>query len=783
MQSLGEPHPSPFSLVSILFYLVLTVVSLSLRIPHFSPLAVIGPDGSEYVYCVEKHQLPHSPYLLYMWMGFLLRRFIRLDWGYAGLSMVCSLVTTVLFGRVAEHLYRNRFAGWVAATVFALLPVSIRYSGLQEVYTVQIFWLVLAWWALVACSSPLGCGLAAGAAVTTHNGTVFALPALLLLFHQCSSPPAQASSFSLFPRKLESMVAFLSQQVEKTIHVLKKELLAVRHSSPAWWKTKALAWEAHAATWVQEEETPFRNLARASARWPFSHAKAFYAWKPQWAKLLAGFLIPQVIVMTWLLIIWIQGHGLRGLPLLRHFLRGVAPDPGTRESLGTSWWDCLWRQSARTWNELANPDVLGFVPLLMGLVLLLLCPLRKTLVWWLLAIPYLLYEMTLGMSLDWGIYLVFVVPAVAAGLALGTACWSWSSNRPLNLLRILVCATGLAGLFFQIPAFQVEAEVRRLLPWYREGGAIKALSDWVRMNSPKDSLVIQPMDWHFAGLASTLYTDRIPLFRESGGILLPGRWRPLFNNDKFGHVRTVTTQDFEQWLDTERPILSFDADPFHTWSAYWPKVDIERYETRPILWLDHNQSGTSDLWRNIRILAIVDIGDPTAEAPYHVQYSENRIWADLEIAPFRPTLYRIARKTDPPGSPQWVKDLQALVPEKQRTPPSPVRDEGFSIKAGEGPISLRLPSLPGRDHVLRLTLQSVGWDYVVECQVRTGARWVYTDRDMEKITGDPGYYFTDLYLRVPARYVHDSNLDVRLLPALGTPTLNAFQIEWGVDNG
>jgi hypothetical protein len=54
---------------------------------------------------------------------------------------------------------------------------------------------------------------------------------------------------------------------------------------------------------------------------------------------------------------------------------------------------------------------------------------------------------------------------------------------------------------------------------------------------------------------------------------------------------------------------------------------------------------------------------------------------------------------------------------------------------------------------------------------------------MERILGIPDFYFTDLYLRVPARLVRERNLEVRLLPCLGSPAFNAFRIEWGVAKG
>ncbi len=779
--------------MNALFYLGLTLISLYLRIPHLSPLAVIGSDGSEYIYCVEKEVLPHSPYVLYLWMGFLLHQFVRLDWGYTGLSLVCSLVSTILFGRVIECLYKNRYAGWLAATVFTLLPVSIRYAGLQEVYAVQIFLIILACWALVVRSSAFGFGLALGAAITTHNGSLFAFPALFLLFRQrrnfLNSQSHQASS-RLVERSIWSrtrkVFLFPFRRTQEAFSILYRHLTPVRLTSPAWWTYQSQALETQLEGWVQEEQTPFRNLAKTIGIRSLDRAKAFHASKPHWANFLAGFLIPQVIVLSWLIVIWIEGHGIRNLPLLLHFLRGVAPTPAAGEILAGGWWTFWWVRMVNTWTELTKPEVLGLIPLQVAVLLLLLTPLRKALAWWLLAIPYLVYETMVGYSLDMGIYLVFVAPAMAASFSMGLSCWSWSRKWPLNLIRTALSVAGMVGLIQLLPAFQATSEIRNLYPWYRERGSTKVLADWVRDHSPPDSLVIQPIEWHYGGLASALYTDRIPLFHDSGGMLQPGLWKPLFCHPVFDHVRTSTTRDFEQWLDVGRPILSFDSDPFHGLGSYWPQVDVDRFEARPILWLDRNQTGTSEMWRNTHLLASVDMGNATAMAPYQVTFPPGRIGSYLRMQPFYPTLYRIARKTDPPEPPSWVTELQALVPESQRTPPAPMEEEGITVIAREGgdnAISLTLPSIPGRDHVLRQTLNSEGWEFAIECQVKTEQGWVPASRDMERILGYPDAYFTFLYFHIPAHLVKSPLVEVRLLPVLGTPSVNAFFIAWGVDKG
>ena len=165
-------------------YAVILLAGFWLRVPHFTPLALIGSDASEYVYCVQKGVFPHSPYVLHYWAGWVLNGFVRLDWGYSALSMVSSLAAIPLFGLMIGRLCRSQLAGWGAALVVTVAPVSIRFAGFQEVYAFQFFWLCLAWWGAICQRSGFLCGFGLGAAFATHSGTLFAIPATLLLFWQ-----------------------------------------------------------------------------------------------------------------------------------------------------------------------------------------------------------------------------------------------------------------------------------------------------------------------------------------------------------------------------------------------------------------------------------------------------------------------------------------------------------------------------------------------------------------------------------------------------------------------
>lgn len=680
-----------YSLLHSTLYLALCVLFIFLLRPHIVRPALIGPDASEYIYCVEHHCLPHAPYILFLWAGFLLKPFVALDLGFVLLSVFSALGVLILFGLTIQNLYSSRLAGLLASLVMALSPAAIRYAGLQEIYPLQTFWVVLCWFLLTSGCSTFWAGLALGAALATHTGTLFAAPATLLLFCQTRN-----------------------------------------------------------------------NHGRSPAR--------------EWRLGALGIALPLVLVGGWLLAVWISAHGLGGLRHLPLFLRGAAPSPDWTKVFGEGGVLFLKEWVIRVLNDLANFEVIGKGLCLTAVLSLLLQPKDRSAVWWLLSLPYLLYQALAGLLVDWGTYWLFVLPTVSASIALGVVNLTAKPRNLLGWLRPAVSLCGIAFAVINLPAFQKTAEVRSLLPWYHTTGEPMALCEWVRKNTTPETLVIQPANWTYSGLASALYTERLPIW-PAGGMLQPGRWKPLFVDPVFEHTHKVTTTDFDRWLDAERPLVCFDQDPWTAWLGYWPDIDIGRYETRPILWLDQNQSGTSRSAEPQRLMAHVDIGKPSEERRFDVRYPKTAQWGSIELPLFRPTLFRIARRNDPSNPPEWVQHLQKKVDPNQRGGPPSLLEDGISFAAGEGELSLALAVKRNTDHQIRLLLQSGGADYAAECQVWSKGRWIATGRDMEKITVPPQVRFTELCFPIPAEFTYEGHIVVRWVPLLETPSLNAYAID------
>lgn len=140
-------------------------------------------DGCEYVSALRDGYLPHSPYVLYYWIGWLFHRFFPADIALSILSMSAGVTLPILLGWLVGGTTGSRIAGLSAAMIYALSPVCVAGSGFVEIYPLQTALLLLA---LALCSkggrkAVLSGSLVYGAAIATHSGSLFAFPAFAYL--------------------------------------------------------------------------------------------------------------------------------------------------------------------------------------------------------------------------------------------------------------------------------------------------------------------------------------------------------------------------------------------------------------------------------------------------------------------------------------------------------------------------------------------------------------------------------------------------------------------------
>lgn len=153
---------------------------LRLRSLHFYAFTA---DGCEYVSALRDGYLPHSPYVLYYWIGWLLHHFLPADIALSLLSLSAGLALPLLLGWLVSRMTGSRLASLSAATIYSISPVCVAGAGFVEVYPLQtaLLLVTLALAAKGGARAALAASLVYGAAIATHTGSLFAFPAFLYL--------------------------------------------------------------------------------------------------------------------------------------------------------------------------------------------------------------------------------------------------------------------------------------------------------------------------------------------------------------------------------------------------------------------------------------------------------------------------------------------------------------------------------------------------------------------------------------------------------------------------
>lgn len=157
-------------------------VALWLRLRALHPYGYTS-DGCEYVIALRRGYLPHSPYVLYYWIGWLLHRVFPADIALSVLSFCVGVAAPFVLGWLVKRVTRSSWAGLVAAAVYAMSPLCVAGTGIIEVYPLQVTLLLLGL-AVTAGLGPRAAftgALIYGAAIAAHSGSLFAFPAFVYL--------------------------------------------------------------------------------------------------------------------------------------------------------------------------------------------------------------------------------------------------------------------------------------------------------------------------------------------------------------------------------------------------------------------------------------------------------------------------------------------------------------------------------------------------------------------------------------------------------------------------
>ena len=508
---------------------LLLVLALCAVAPlHFFETFPNGWDQTEYAWCIKAGFLPHSPYVLFVFLGRGLAWVFPPAVALSLLSFASSIGALVFLYLAVLHLTVThpsgdrpaggpatvahvtdwaeaggaRAAALVAVLLLGTSTVFVRHAGTQEVYAFQLC-LVLACAAVLTSASPwrhaLG-GLIYGGALAAHNASWFVLPALLVLV-----------------------------------------------------------------------------VARPGGG---GRARAVAVWLGA-----AGATLAVAYGITGLLLPVEPGGRLRELLV---YLRGMPPGlaPGTVLAPGF-----LAESAAGIGRRLVDGgieltrgplatgpvglSVLHFAVAALGLARLVargraLAGALFLASW---ALPFLVYEWMLGWNLDYGTYLVFVLPPVCAacGCAVG---WLGGLGRVPRLAvgaGVVLALVAPSGLQLR-RHWDDTARDRR-----RHDSATTLAAVFAARALPEDAVVVQPRSEWNANLLP-FHAERRHIARIGTQLKLfrsPARWTPM----KPDAYTPLTTEALEQLLRAGIPVIAFEQEPLR--GANPGVLDPSRFVWRP----------------------------------------------------------------------------------------------------------------------------------------------------------------------------------------------------------
>jgi hypothetical protein len=158
--------------------LAIGALALALRALGFATYAR-GWDPCEYVWVLEGDYLPHSPYVLYVWLGRLAHLVLPAASALSALSLLGGLALIACAAGLVRAQAQSTLAGFATAAALAVFPGAVRMSGQQEVYALAAPLCVAACYA--AQRARFGwSGIWFGAALAMHSASVLVAPAWLL---------------------------------------------------------------------------------------------------------------------------------------------------------------------------------------------------------------------------------------------------------------------------------------------------------------------------------------------------------------------------------------------------------------------------------------------------------------------------------------------------------------------------------------------------------------------------------------------------------------------------
>lgn len=210
---------------------------------------------------------------------------------------------------------------------------------------------------------------------------------------------------------------------------------------------------------------------------------------------------------------------------------------------------------------------------------------RAAVFWLLWSLPYLCYEILLGNTPDFGVYIVFLLPMIAIGLGTLLA-WTAVQIHHRNGRRLAVTAlvTIITFALLWLPSLRQFQQrwhdvAQDAVAQYADFRlAALALVDAL----PEDAVVIQSSEeWNVNALP--FYMPYRPVVRDGGYLLLYnglGAFTPM----TYAYYQVLTTERLTALLAADVPVYAFEPDPLQNFDK--EMIDREAFEWQEALTVD-----------------------------------------------------------------------------------------------------------------------------------------------------------------------------------------------------
>jgi hypothetical protein len=299
---------------------------------------------------------------------------------------------------------------------------------------------------------------------------------------------------------------------------------------------------------------------------------------------LAALVVP-LLAVAWVAAVLPEADASGAPRSVLGYLRGIAPlpdpvpsEPATGEAV------------SRSPAGAGVPVASGWPWILIGLTLAgaALAARRhapEVVFWTAWALPFLLYEIAIGENLDLGLYVPYVLPALAGLATVGVGALPGRSGvaRLARYAAMLVLLTPTAAHTLEILR---ETEPRSAF----FARPVLVACRFIREHAPPGAVVVEPPGVANANLIPA-YARRRPIAFEGGRFRLfaGGRWAPLDGRSFVDVDRRI----LEDLLRQEVEVIALDPEPFRPGPGEPAPVWREIEEATPVL----RAAGGRGLWR------------------------------------------------------------------------------------------------------------------------------------------------------------------------------------------